>query len=256
MRKEISNRVSLFGIEIDRMTFDECLNRLENCLERGRGDYVVTPNVDHVVQLKKDRHFQEIYRQASFVVADGMPLLWASRWLGRAIPERITGADLFPHLCRRAAAAGRSVFLLGSTWDVCRRTVAKLRQLHPAIKVAGCYSPPFGFEKCRDEMEPIVRALQKTRPDVVFVGLGAPKQEKLIYQLRSRVPVRLFLGVGAAFDFFSGDKRRAPKWAQRAGLEWAFRLLSEPGRLWRRYLVDDPRFFWWLAKEKFLGAKA
>jgi len=219
------------------------------------GAYVVTPNVDHIVRLKSDEEFREIYRQASFVVPDGMPLVWASRWLGKPLPERITGADLFPELCARAAQNERSIFLLGAAPSVCGKVIDKLRQAHPALKVAGHYSPPFGFEKCRHEMEKIVRVLKQAEPDVVFAALGTPKQEKLIYHLRTRVPVKLFLGVGAAFDFYSGEKKRAPGWLQKAGLEWAFRLWSEPGRLWKRYLVDGPRFFWWVAKEKFWGAR-
>ncbi|MCI0405268.1 MAG: WecB/TagA/CpsF family glycosyltransferase, partial [candidate division Zixibacteria bacterium] len=147
----------------------------------------------------------------------------------------------------------RSIFLLGATPDVGQRVLDKLRKENPALKIAGHYSPPFGFEKCRDELEKIVWVLKEAKPDVVFAALGTPKQEKLIYHLRTRVPARLFIGVGAAFDFYSGEKKRAPRWLQKTGLEWAFRLVNEPGRLWRRYLVDDPRFFWWVAKEKFLG---
>jgi len=255
MDRNQPQRVSLLGVQIDPYPLDQFLQKLEERMRKGMGAYVVTPNVDHIVKLKTDEHFREIYRQASFVVPDGMPLIWASRWLGKALPERITGADLFPQLSLRAAEGGRSIFLLGSTPSVCQRVIARLRREHPAIKIAGHYSPPLGFEKCRDEMEGIVRVLKNARPDVVFAALGTPKQEKLIYYLRTRVPVKLFLGVGAAFDFFSGEKKRAPRWLQKAGLEWAFRLWSEPGRLWKRYLIDDPRFFWWVAKEKLLGAK-
>ncbi|MGH8003110.1 MAG: WecB/TagA/CpsF family glycosyltransferase [Limisphaerales bacterium] len=248
-------RISLLGVQIDPLPLEDFLQKLEEQMRRGKGAYVVTPNVDHIVQLKTDEHFREICRQASFVVPDGMPLVWASRWLGKTLPERIAGADLFPRLSARAAQTGRSIFLLGATPSVCGRVIAKLRRENPALKIAGHYSPPFGFEKCRVELEKIVRALKQARPDVVFAALGTPKQEKLIYYLRAKVPVKLFLGVGAAFDFYSGEKRRAPLWLQKTGLEWAFRLLSEPGRLWKRYLVDDPRFFWWVAKEKFLGSK-
>ncbi|MCI0329540.1 MAG: WecB/TagA/CpsF family glycosyltransferase [candidate division Zixibacteria bacterium] len=256
MDRNQPQRVSLLGVQIDPLPLEKFMRKLEERLRSGRGAYVVTPNVDHLLRLKKDGHFREIYRQASFVVPDGMPLVWASRWLGKPLPERITGADLFPRLCELAARRGHSIFLLGSTTDVCRRAAARLRREHRKLKIAGHYSPPFGFEKCRDEMEKIVRVLKRTKPDIVFVGLGAPKQEKLIYHLRSKVPARLFLGVGAAFDFYSGEKKRAPLWAQKAGLEWAFRLLAEPKRLWKRYLVDDPRFFWWVVKEKFWSVKA
>jgi N-acetylglucosaminyldiphosphoundecaprenol N-acetyl-beta-D-mannosaminyltransferase len=253
MDKNGQKRVSLLGVEIDPLPLDRFLQKLEEQMRKGKGAYVVTPNVDHIVQLKTDSEFREIYRQASFVVPDGMPLVWASRWLGKPLPERITGADLLPRLSSRAAKSGRSIFLLGATPSVCGKVAGKLRHAHPALKIAGHYSPPFGFEKCRDETEKIVRALKQAKPDVVFAALGTPKQEKLIYYLRTRVSVKLFLGVGAAFDFYSGEKGRAPVWLQKAGLEWAFRLWSEPGRLWKRYLVDDPRFFWWVAKEKFLG---
>ena len=255
MDRNRPQRVSLLGVQIDPYSLDQFLQKLEQRMQRGKGAYVVTPNVDHMVQLKTDEHFREIYRQANFVVPDGMPLIWASRWLGKALPERIAGADLFPRLCTLAAEQDYSIFLLGSTVGVCSGVISKLKKSHPKLKIAGFYSPPFGFEKCRNEMERMVRVLRRTKPDIVFVGLGAPKQEKLIWYLRSKVPVKLFLGVGAAFDFFSGEKKRASRWLQKAGLEWAFRLCCEPGRLWKRYLVDDPRFFWWVAKEKFLGKK-
>ncbi len=255
MDKNGQKRVSLLGIWIDPLPLDIFMQKLEERMRRGKGAYVVTPNVDHIIRLKTDGEFREIYQQASFVVPDGMPLVWASRWLGKPLPERITGADLLPRLSSRAAKSGRSIFLLGATPSVCRGVMDRLRREHPAIKIAGHYSPPFGFEKCRDELEKIVRALKQAKPDVVFAALGTPKQEKLIYYLRTRVPVKLFLGVGAAFDFYSGQKKRAPGWLQKAGLEWAFRLVNEPGRLWKRYLVDDPRFFWWVAKEKFWGAR-
>jgi N-acetylglucosaminyldiphosphoundecaprenol N-acetyl-beta-D-mannosaminyltransferase len=251
--KNGSRRVSLLGVEIDSYPLDVFMQKLEEQMRRGKGAYVVTPNVDHIVRLKTDGEFREVYRRASFVVPDGMPLLWASRWLGKSLPERITGADLFPRLSARAAATGRSIFLLGATPSVCNRVIAKLRRENPNLKITGQYSPPLGFEKCQDELKKIVQVLKQSKPDVVFAALGTPKQEKLIYHLRTRVPVRLFIGVGAAFDFYSGEKKRAPGWLQKAGLEWAFRLLNEPGRLWKRYLVDDPRFFWWVAKEKFLG---
>ncbi|HLG94207.1 MAG TPA: WecB/TagA/CpsF family glycosyltransferase [candidate division Zixibacteria bacterium] len=255
MDKNGQKRVSLLGVEIDPLPLDRFLQRLEEKMHRGKGAYVVTPNVDHIVRLKTDGEFREIYRQASFVVPDGMPLVWASRWLGKPLPERITGADLLPRLSSRAAENGRSIFLLGATPPVCRQVMDRLRRENPAIKIAGHYSPPFGFEKCRDELDKIVRALKQAKPDVVFAALGTPKQEKLIFYLRNRVPVKLFLGVGAALDFYSGQKKRAPTWLQKAGLEWVFRLVNEPARLWKRYLVDDPRFFWWVAKEKFSGNK-
>jgi N-acetylglucosaminyldiphosphoundecaprenol N-acetyl-beta-D-mannosaminyltransferase len=246
-------RVSLFGIELDRFTFDDFLNRLDGELSAGRRGYVVTPNVDHLVRLKKDSEFRQIYERARFVVPDGTPLLWAAGWLGKPLPERITGADLFPRLCRLAAERGYSVYFLGASPEICRRTEVKLQELYPQIKIAGSHSPYFGFERSVPELVRIVKRLKETAPDIVFVGLGAPKQEKLIHYLQNKVPVKLFLGVGAALEFFVGAKKRAPQWAQRSGLEWAFRFFSEPKRLWKRYLVDDPRFFWWVLKEKFSG---
>lgn len=253
MGKNGHKRITLLGVEIDSYPFDVFMQKLEEQMRRGKGTYVVTPNVDHIVRLKTDGEFREVYRRASFVVPDGVPLLWASRWLGKSLPERITGADLFPRLSARAAETGRSIFLLGATPSVCERVIARLRREHPRIKVAGHYSPPFGFEKFQDELKKIVQTLKQAKPDVVFAALGTPKQEKLIFHLRTQVPVKLFLGVGAAFDFYSGEKKRAPAWLQKVGLEWAFRLAHEPGRLWKRYLVNDPRFLWWVVREKFLG---
>lgn len=250
VEKNGAARVSLLGVDLDRLRFDEFVDRVAERIERARGEYVVTPNVDHFMHLERDDELRRIYRHASFVVPDGMPLVWATRWLGTALPERITGADLFPRICALAAERGYSVFLVGATDEVCRRTRDKLERMYPALRVAGWHSPPHGFESRRDQRARMVRSIHASTPDIVFVGLGAPRQEKLIWYLRQRVRARLFLGVGAALEYYAGVKRRAPVWAQRAGLEWAFRLCAEPRRLWKRYLVDDPRFFWWVLKAK------
>jgi len=219
MDKACPARVSLLGVWLDRFTFNDFLNRLDEDLSAGRRGYVVTPNVDHIVRLKKDAEFRQVYANARFVVPDGVPLLWAAKWLGAPFPERIAGADLFPRLCRLAAVRGYSLYFLGASTAVCQQVKAQLENLYPGIKIAGYYSPPFGFEKSEAELKQIRRRLTKASPDIVFLGLGTPKQEKLIPRLLPHVPVKLFVGVGAALQFFTGEKNAPPMGAaSRVGM--------------------------------------
>lgn len=244
-------RVTLFGIPFCAIRFEETLDALIAMARGPRPSYVVTANVDHVVRFRNVPAVRHLYLGADMVVADGMPLIWASRILGRRLPERVAGSDLFPHLSARAAREGLSIFLLGGAPGTADRSSTILRERHPTLRIAGTYCPPMGFEKDAAENRKVIETIRAADADILFVGLGSPKQEMWIAAHRDACGARLSLGVGISFSFLCGDVVRAPRWIQRLGLEWFHRLAQEPGRLWKRYLVDDSRFAWLVLCEYF-----
>lgn len=250
-RPSDSRRISIAGVMVDNVTLSEAVLRVENLARAAGPSVVVTPNIDHVVKLHRDAEFRRIYEAADLVLADGMPLVWAARFLGTPLKERVTGSDLFPALCACAALSGLRVFFLGGREGAAEKASEILRAANPGLMVCGVYSPPLGFEKDTIENKKIERLLSEARPDILFVGLGAPKQEKWIWKHARAVGVPVSIGVGVSFEFVAGMVRRSPRWMQRSGLEWLWRLGSEPKRLWRRYLIEDPYFFWLVLEQKW-----
>jgi N-acetylglucosaminyldiphosphoundecaprenol N-acetyl-beta-D-mannosaminyltransferase len=229
-------------LPIDTYTEPEAVARVTTQARAGRGGTVITPNLDilrrYVVEPDVRRHFE----QADVVVADGMPLVWAASLAGNALPGRVAGSDLIWSVSRACVPAELSIFLLGGSPESVERAADRLQDACPGLRLAGRHSPPFGFEDDRTEMAKIIEVLGTTRPDIVFVGLGFPKQENLIEELRPLFPTVWFLGVGISIDLVAGEVDRAPEWVQRSGLEWVHRLLQEPRRLFRRYLVHGLPF--------------
>lgn len=242
------DRIRLFGMTIDRLRLDEAVGRVlgwsigEEAPAECR--YVVTPNVDHAVMFQHDGRLRAAYDEAAMVVADGAPLIAASRLLGKALPERVAGSDLAPGLIaaadRAAAEGGRPLrlFLLGAGPGVADRAAERIAERWPNVETVGTNCPPLGFEKSDEECDRILAAISAARPDVVLVGLGAPKQELWVHRFHRRIDARVALCVGATIDFLAGEKRRSPRWMQRFGLEWVHRLMSEPRRLAGRYARD------------------
>jgi len=235
-------RVAVGGVGIDPLTEDEVVDRIEAELRADRGGHVVTPNVDICRAIAREPALGELVRRAELVVADGMPLVWASRLLGTPVPGRVTGADLIWSLSKRAALRGWPVYLLGAPPGVARRAAAELTGCHPRLHVCGVDAPPYGFDASARGRARVLRKVVAAGPRIVFVGLGFPRQDLLIAELRLALPRAWFVGCGAAIAFAAGTTSRAPGWMRAAGLEWLFRLGSEPGRLARRYLVDDAPF--------------
>jgi N-acetylglucosaminyldiphosphoundecaprenol N-acetyl-beta-D-mannosaminyltransferase len=205
----------------------------------GRGGWIVTANVDIVRAATRDPALAALVAEAELVVADGMPLVWASRLVGRPVPHRVTGSSLIYTLSERAALDGRSVFLLGGEPGDAESAGRALARRYPGLRVAGSCSPPFGFDTSPDTMRKIVDEVAGAAPDLVFVGLGFPKQERTIQALRPHLPGAWHLGCGAAIPMAAGRFQRAPERVQRMGAEWLYRLWLEPRRLARRYLRDD-----------------
>jgi N-acetylglucosaminyldiphosphoundecaprenol N-acetyl-beta-D-mannosaminyltransferase len=244
------SRVNIAGAQVDRYSFQEAVRRIiEHASAGGPPAYVVTPNAHHVSLLRDSAHFRMVYDGAWLALADGVPLVWASRLLGTPLPERVSGSDLFPAICKAVAGTGLRVFLLGGRPGAAEEAARVLQERYPGLLVAGFDCPPLGFDKDPEQSRRALDAVRAARPDILFVALGAPKQENWMYENRERAGVPVSIGVGASFDIVAGMFRRAPKWVRKAGLEWLFRTAEEPGRLWKRYALTNPRFVWLVARQ-------
>ncbi len=249
------NKIIICDVAIDNLTLIESLCLIDSFMAAKMHGYVVTPNLDHFIKLQKDQEFKQIYENASLVLADGIPLLWAARFLGTPLKEKVSGSDLFPRLCGVAAQKGYKLFFLGGRQGAASKAAEVLKTDYPGLQIAGVYCPPYGFENYRDENEKIIHMIRQAKPDILFVGLGAPKQEKWIYKYKDQYQASMSMGIGVSFEFVAGLVKRAPVWMQKAGLEWFWRLMMEPKRLWKRYLIDDPIFFWLVLKQKLSRKK-
>lgn len=241
--RPVTSTVTIAGVRIDKLSFETVVETIiDRALSGGTPSYVVTPNASHIVMLQDDPLFREIYDQAFLSVPDGVPLLWAANLLGTPLAGRVNGTDLFEALCARAETLGLRVFLLGGREGAALKASERLRARHPSLRICGTYCPPFGFENSRLETQRILSAVEAAKPDLLFVGLGAPKQEYWMYRHLDTIHVPVSLGVGVSFEFVGGVVARAPRWMQSAGLEWFYRLCSEPARLWKRYVFGNARF--------------
>jgi N-acetylglucosaminyldiphosphoundecaprenol N-acetyl-beta-D-mannosaminyltransferase len=233
-------RLRLGQLEIDVLGFAEALLEIERLVDAGAGGAIFTPNVDHVVQAQGNPAFARAYARASLSLADGAPLVWASHLLGQALPERVAGADLVLPVLALAGRRHWRVSLLGTSRPVAERAAAIARERCGA-SIVSVDSPEVNVEDAR-QVEAIAQRLATAGAQLVLVALGAPKQELLIDRVLERVRPAVLLGIGAGLDFIAGAVQRAPPLLRKAGLEWAFRLVKEPRRLWRRYLLRDPAF--------------
>lgn len=231
-------QVNLFSISIDAISMETAVQQIQGWIAQATGNcqYVVTPNVDHLIGLRDNERFRAVYRDASLVLADGFPLVLASRWLRKPLPEHVAGADLIPRLFSAAChQEPLSVFLLGAAPGVARQAARRIESRWPAVQIDGVYSPPLGFEQDEYQNQLILEKIQQAQPDVLVVGLGAPKQELWVHAHRQEIEASVAVCAGATIDFLAGEKRRAPWWIRKTGFEWGHRLLSEPRRLGRRY---------------------
>ncbi len=251
MNRLNSRTVNICGVEINNLSIQEVLSSIVSLIEDGKPSFVATCNVDHIIKLKKDAEFKKVYDSAVLVVPDGVPLLWASNLFGTPLKERVNGTDLFELLCELSARNGFRIFLLGGRSHAASLAADVLRKRYEGISITGTYSPPIGFEFDPAENSRITDMIKSSGCDILFVGLGAPKQEKWIYRFKDEYKAPVSIGIGVSFEFVAGMVKRAPRWMQVVGLEWFWRLLMEPARLWKRYLIDDMQFFWLVLKQKF-----
>lgn len=233
----------LLNITIDNLSMSEAINEIEAKIIRKEKAYIVPVNVDVIVKSDKDTVLKKILDKADMVLVDGKPLIWISKWLKRPIKEKISGSDLVPKLCQTAAEKGYKIFIVGGKDGVADSARANLERDLKKIKIVGTYSPPLGFESDADELSRTNQKINDVNPDIVIACFGCPKQEKWVYENYQKYNAFVSICAGATVDFLAGNVKRAPKWMSEHGLEWFYRFVQEPRRLFKRYFVDDLKIF-------------
>lgn len=243
---------NILSISITTDDKEVIIKTLKDLIQNGnRGKVLACANPHVIIEALKDNDFFNALCSFDIVLPDGIGIVFASKMLKKGINKRVSGPDIFVELTEHLNTQNKRYryFFLGSTEEVLAKIKENMKQLFPNIEVVGVYSPPFG-DFSTDENESIIGVINNATPDVLWVGMTAPKQEKWIYENKDKLNVPLIGAIGAAFDFFAGTKKRAPKWAQKLGLEWLIRFLREPKRLWRRNLVSSPLFLFLVLKER------
>jgi N-acetylglucosaminyldiphosphoundecaprenol N-acetyl-beta-D-mannosaminyltransferase len=236
-------RANILGIGVSAINMVMALHTIEGWVGCREPHYVCVTGVHGVMESQRDEALRGIHNAAGMVTPDGMPLVWLSRLMGFRHVERVYGPDLMLAVCQRSAEQGYRQFFYGGGPGVAEKLVYRLQSTFPGLQVAGFYSPPFRALS-PEEDEAVVDRINAARADIVWVGISTPKQERWMADHVGRLKPPVLIGVGAAFDFHAGLKKQAPRWMQNSGLEWLFRLSQEPRRLWRRYLINNPRFLW------------
>ena len=236
-------RANILGVGVSAINMEIALRTVEAWIARQECRYVCVTGVHGVMESWRDSTIRHIHNSAGLVTPDGMPLVWLSRLMGFRQVERVYGPDLMLTVCERSAQQGYRHFFYGGAPGVAEKLLSRLQSRFPGLKVAGVYSPPFRT-LTPEEDEAVVERINTANTDIVWVGMSTPKQERWMSEHRERLNAPVLIGVGAAFDFHAGLKTQAPDWMQQSGLEWLFRLATEPSRLWRRYLVNNPWFLW------------
>ena len=231
----------MLGVGISALDMGSAIAQILAMVKARQPQYVCVVGVHGVTEAQADPEFRHIVNHACLATPDGMPLVWVGRWLGHSTIDRVYGPDLMLELCRVSSARGLRHFFFGGREGVASILAARMKELYPGLEVVGTYTPPFRPLR-PDEEVALQRRVEIARPDVFWVGLSTPKQERFMYAYYRRLKVPVMIGVGAAFDMNAGLLRRAPRWMQRSGLEWCYRLYQEPRRLWRRYLRNNPLF--------------
>ena len=239
-------RITLMGCHIDNLSMEDTLVKVEEFIQSGQPHQHVVVNVDKLVKASRDESLRRIINDCALINADGMPVVWASRLLGTPLKERVAGVDLFEALMRRAADKGWRVFLLGAREDVVRAVRDTYLRKYPPLLIAGWRN---GYWDGEQEEAEVVEQIRASRADLLFVAISSPKKEIFLGRHQAAMQIPFAMGVGGTFDVAIGRVRRAPRWMQKSGLEWLFRFMQEPRRLFRRYFIDDMAFIWLLIKE-------
>lgn len=247
-------RLNIGSLAIDQYSQAALIDEiLHHALFGNETRHLVTANAQFYVLAEKSRRFRQCLREAHYICADGMPIVWACSALYDGRVPRIAGVNLIEKLCQYGAAHRLRVFLLGGKPGTADLTAEMLKKRYPGIQIAGVSCPDFGFERRDETLQPVLDHIADARPHILFVGLGAPKQEFLIHDQIRRIRVPLAIGIGGSFEILSGQLKRAPMWMRSSGLEWLYRLCQEPGRLWRRYLIGNAEFIWHILRSRLTG---
>lgn len=245
--------VTLFDIEFNNVTMLETLELMKGIINEnklnGNSDFLVTPNVDHIVNVHKNKEFRELYKKAKLKLVDGQPIIFASKFFKKPIKEKISGSDLTPEIFKMANNNKFKVFIFGSKPGVPEKAINLLLKKNQDINTIGFYSPPFGFENNEEQLKVSINKIKNFKPDILLVSLGSPKGEFFIANYLDELKVPLSIQVGASIDFIANTIPRAPIWMQKSGLEWLFRFLREPNRMFYRYFINDSYFVVLLFKE-------
>jgi len=247
----LSDKVKILDVEVSRYDLKETMDLFSDTIENGDKLRVAVTPVNCILWANKDEKLREIYNSADIVTADGVPLVWASKLLGSPIRGRVTGLDLLPEFSKISAKKGFRFFFMGAAEGVAMKLADHLIIRNPGLNVVGAYSPPFVDQFSDDENSKMIEMINHSKADILWVSLTAPKQDYWIAEHFDRLNVSIAIGVGAAFDVVAGDIKRSPNWMQKAGLEWFYRLLQEPKRLSKRYLVEAPQFIPLIIKQKW-----
>jgi N-acetylglucosaminyldiphosphoundecaprenol N-acetyl-beta-D-mannosaminyltransferase len=239
-------RITLMGCSIDNLSMEETLQTVEGFIATGKPHQHVVVNVDKLVKASRDAELRRIINDCALVNVDGMPVVWASRLLGKPLKERVAGVDLFEALMRRAGDKGWRVFLLGAKEEVVSQVAATYQRKYPKLVLAGYRN---GYWKGGAEEAQVVGQIRDARPDLLFVAISSPKKEQFLGRYQAEMKVPFAMGVGGTFDVAIGLVKRAPVWMQKSGLEWFYRFLQEPRRMFRRYFIEDMAFVWLFIKE-------
>jgi len=245
-------RIKICDLPVDCITMDEAVEVIVNNIQSKRKTIIFTPNVDHIVKAKFDREFKEIYSHVDLSLVDGMPLVWISGIYGKKLPERINGTNLIIRLCKTIQEKNFSLFLLGPKEEILKLAVGNIKKTYPGLDKIGYRSIPFENLFNYEESLKVINEINKFKPDILLLGFGPPHQEKWIYRYYNFLDAYIFIGVGSTFDFLSKKKKRAPIWMQNLGLEWLFRLIQEPRRLWKRYIIGNTIFLFLLLKDALI----
>ena len=235
----------MMGCQMDNLTMEETLQRVEGFIDSGRPHQHVVVNVDKLVKASRDAELRRIINECALINVDGMPVVWASRLLGKPIKERVAGVDLFEALMQRAAQKGWRVFLLGAREEVVSGVKRTYEHKYRGLTVAGYRN---GYWKPEEEAA-VVQQIADARADLLFVAISSPKKEHFLGQYQELMKIPFAMGVGGTFDVAVGRVKRAPVWMQKSGLEWFYRFLQEPRRMFKRYFIDDMAFVWLFLKE-------
>lgn len=233
------NKDKFLNTYINNITMDETVQNIEQMIQKGQKTYVTPINVDVVMKMEKDEKLKEIIDNADIVLADGKPLIWISKLKNNPIKEKVSGSDLVPQLCELSNRKGYTIFILGGKEGIAEIAKKNLEKEYSNIKILGTYAPPFGFENDPKEIEKINEMISLSKPDLLFACFGCPKQEKWVYDNYKKYDAKVSICAGATVDFLAGNVKRAPKWMSNVGLEWFYRFLQEPKRLFKRYFIDD-----------------
>lgn len=241
----VPGRIELMGCAVDNLSMEETLSTIEGFIASGRPHQHVVVNVDKLVKAQRDAELRRIINDCDLINADGMPVVWASRLLGKPLKERVAGVDLFEALMRRSAQKGWRVFLLGAREEIVGAVRTLYEAKYPGLTIAGHRN---GYWSAGED-EQIAEQIAAARADILFVAISSPKKEQFLGRYQARMKVPFAMGVGGTFDVAAGKVKRAPKWMQSCGLEWFYRFLQEPRRMFRRYFIEDMAFIGLFARE-------